>query len=283
MAENDDSNNLDMATAIPMIDGGTEGFKGQARVILPRISACFECAIETFPPQKTYPICTLASTPRIPEHCIQWASIVHWDEIKPFGVDGQGKASKIDTDNPEHMKWLFERASERAAANNISGVTYKLTQGVVKNIIPAIASTNAIVAAACTHEAFKLATNIASPLNNYLMYMGNNGLYTHTFEYAKKETCPVCGNIPVTFAVRPDLKLRDFMEQLREDPRFQLKKPTIRADNRNIFMQAPPQLHERTLPNLEKTMIELFAEGTTLDCTDPALGEGSLQIVIKFK
>lgn len=49
------------------------------------------------------------------------------------------------------------------------GVTYRLTQGVAKNIIPAIASTNAFVAAVCALEVFKLATLCCAGLDNYLM------------------------------------------------------------------------------------------------------------------
>jgi ubiquitin-activating enzyme E1 C len=107
-----------------------------------------------------FPICTIANTPRLPEHCIEWASELEWPRVK----GGTRKAfhsaqwrpefpladTKPDTDNPEHIQWLYDVALARAKEFKIEGITWSLTQGVVKNIIPAIASTNAIIAGTST-------------------------------------------------------------------------------------------------------------------------------------
>jgi len=98
-----------------------------------------------------------------------------------------------------------------------------MTQGVVKNIIPAIASTNAIVAASCCNEAFKLATSTAPCLgmpetNNYMMYTGDDSVYTYTFEHLKQDDCPVCGNLAKPLEANPNSTLRELVEGFAERP-----------------------------------------------------------------
>ncbi|VDN24590.1 unnamed protein product [Gongylonema pulchrum] len=125
---------------IPLIDGGTEGFKGNSRVILPTMTACIECTIDLYPPQVNFPMCTIANTPRLPEHCIEYVKVLQWPADKPFN------GAALDTDNPEHVEWVLQAALERASKYRISGVDLRLTRGVLKRIIPAVASTNAIIA-----------------------------------------------------------------------------------------------------------------------------------------
>ena len=47
----EDTGELDKSTLKPLIDGGTEGFKGNARVIYPGVTACIDCTLDLFPPQ----------------------------------------------------------------------------------------------------------------------------------------------------------------------------------------------------------------------------------------
>ncbi|PVI08179.1 hypothetical protein DM02DRAFT_608254 [Periconia macrospinosa] len=253
----------------PLIDGGTEGFKGQARVILPTMTSCIECQLDMHAPRAAVPLCTLATIPRQPQHCIEWAHIIAWEEHR--------KDMTLDTDDPEHITWLYTQALARAAEFNIPGVTYSMTQGVVKNIIPAIASTNAIVAAACCNEAFKLSSNTNPFLGfpgteNYMMYTGDESVYTYTFEHQKKDDCPVCGSDTIArpITVSPSSTLQDFVDGLAERPEAQLKKPSIRTGSKSLYVQSMESLELQTRHNLERKMSDLVDEGEEIVITDRA-------------
>ncbi|EPS98523.1 hypothetical protein FOMPIDRAFT_1148591 [Fomitopsis schrenkii] len=243
----------------PLIDGGTEGFKGQARVILPTVTSCYECSLDMLNKPTAFPICTIANTPRLPEHCIEWASVLEWPKVF--------KDKKLDTDDPEHIGWLFKTASARAKEFKIEGVTWSLTQGVVKNIIPAIASTNAIIAASCCNEAFKIATSSAAYLNNYFMLIGTDGVYSFTFEHQKREDCPVCGGQALDITVNKEWTLERLIEMLIERQDVQVKKPSLTTATKQLYLQGPPQLEELTRPNLEKKVSELVEEGDYITVT----------------
>ncbi len=229
-------------------------------------------------PRAAVPLCTLATIPRQPEHCIEWAHIIAWEQEKPF--------PKLDNDDPEHITWLWKKALKRAEEFNITGVTYSLTQGVVKNIIPAIASTNAIIAASCCNEAFKIATGSAMPLGpeeNYMMYSGNDSIYTYTFKHEKKDDCPVCGNLARDLEVDGNWTLGEFIETLAVRPEAQLKKPSIRAEGKSLYMQSPQSLEIATRPNLDKKMRVLVSNGDEIGVTDPSLATVSFRFRLKFK
>ncbi|XP_004507708.1 NEDD8-activating enzyme E1 catalytic subunit [Cicer arietinum] len=238
-------------TIKPMVDGGTEGFKGHARVILPGITPCFECTIWLFPPQVKFPLCTLAETPRTAAHCIEYAHLIKWDEVhhgEPF-----------DPDNPEHMKWVYNEAVKRAELFGIPGVTYSFTQGVVKNIIPAIASTNAIISAACALETLKIATECSKTLSNYLTYNGSEGLHTKVAEFERDKECLVCGP-GIRIELDPSITLQKFMDLLEEHPKLRLSKASITHRGKNLYMQAPPVLEEMTRSNLSLSLFNLMGK-----------------------
>eukprot|EP00922_Rhytidocystis_sp_ex-Travisia-forbesii_P016987 GHVS01025349.1.p1 GENE.GHVS01025349.1~~GHVS01025349.1.p1 ORF type:complete len:285 (+),score=6.44 GHVS01025349.1:680-1534(+) len=256
-----------VASLKPFLDGGTEGLKGQSRVIVPTLTSCFDCSLDTLPSQVTYPLCTIAETPRQPEHCIEYAMLVNWPRAFP--------EKKLDVDNPEDIEWMRGVAEDRAKSFGIVGtITTSLTLGVAKRIVPAVASTNAIVAASLAQEALKLATYMGPVLNNYLMYMGDSGIYTYTFDFAKNDSCLVCSGTVVPLERNGSSTLQELLNSFC-DEHFRLKSPSISTSKGIVFMQKPAQLREAHAHKLGMTLRELTTAGvldsqeTVLFVTDP--------------
>ena len=129
----------------------------------------------------------------------------------------------------------------------IRGVTYRLTQGVVKRIIPAVASTNAVIAAACAMEVFKLASSCcANHLQNYMVFNDSCGIYTYAYEPEKKEDCLACSQTVKDIQISGDAKLQEFIDMLVQEASYQMKNPGLRSTT------ADGKLHGIFLKNLLK-------------------------------
>lgn len=169
-------------TCIPLIDGGTEGLGGHVKTIVPGVTACWECSIDTLPQQQTqYPLCTIANSPRNLEHVVEYVVTVQLagEELEP------GK--------------LLELCHQRAVQFGIS--TEKLTEsyvwGVAKHIVPSISSTNAVVAGLCCNELVKIYNDCVDfdHLKNFKTISATNGLYINSFQFDRVEDCSVCSGL----------------------------------------------------------------------------------------
>jgi ubiquitin-activating enzyme E1 C len=140
----------------------------------------------------------------LPEHCIEYIYLLKWKESfdRP-----------VDKDSVDDVNWIYEQAVKRAESFGIQGVTYNLTLGVIKNVIPAIASTNAIIAASTCLEAIKILTDCSKVLENYFMYMGHEGVYSATTKYERNEDCNCCTNYVRKRKVNKDKTLKDFINE----------------------------------------------------------------------
>ena len=184
---------LQKGSTVPVLDGGTEGFKGSCRVVQFCDTACVECWTDRgglYPPATTVPECTFGVIPRAPEHCVLYIKEKVWKESEPFGPEVE-----IDGDNAEHITWIAQRAEERREQFQILGdpIDYAFALGVTKNVVPAVGFTNALIAGQMVIEALKLATGIGMRINNFGFYNGAAaGVTSYVQQIDRDPSCPVC-------------------------------------------------------------------------------------------
>mmetsp|Transcript_66783 Transcript_66783/g.59896 ORF Transcript_66783/g.59896 Transcript_66783/m.59896 type:complete len:494 (-) Transcript_66783:111-1592(-) len=293
LVKKDEDGQIDANSIIPFIDGGTEGFSGQCRAFVPRLSACFECSVNLITPPKGFPECTIAVIPRRPEHCVAYAKKMVWAKLKTFTNAKEYEMMPDDTKNEdppvfdadeiEHMSWVYNRACEWADKHKIQGVTYELTQQVVKNIIPAIASTNAIVSACCVNEAFKMLTWCSFGLNNWFQYGGQHGIYSPAVEFKKNDDCPVCSTPLVQYRMDRNEKFINLYHRIYHDEELKLQNPSISRDTGGTLWPKSKDRRPDFQQNLDKKIVELFDDDELLIVTDKAvLGDKAAKIRMEF-
>ena len=93
-------NKICLAAKTPLIESGTTGFNGQVQPIKKDITECYDCSVKETP--KTFPVCTIRSTPSQPIHCIVWAKSYLFAEL--FGN------SEDDALEPDEAAGIENRA-----------------------------------------------------------------------------------------------------------------------------------------------------------------------------
>ncbi len=102
-------NKIVLTLAIPLIETGTMGFNGQVQVILPGKSECFDCNPKQKP--KSFPVCTIRSTPSQPVHCVAWAKSFLFNQL--FGPpEDITEEKQEDEDDPDKRKELENQKRE---------------------------------------------------------------------------------------------------------------------------------------------------------------------------
>ncbi|KAI2631643.1 hypothetical protein GGS21DRAFT_491543 [Xylaria nigripes] len=107
-------NRMCLAADVPLIESGTTGFNGQVQVIKKGVTACYDCAAKEVP--KSFPVCTIRSTPSQPIHCIVWGKSYLLNEI--FGTS-EDQAILDTSENEDNTKEIAELKKESEALRKI--------------------------------------------------------------------------------------------------------------------------------------------------------------------
>lgn len=102
----------------PLMESGTTGFDGQIQPIFPYSTECFECLAKVTP--KTYPVCTIRSTPSQPVHCITWAKEFVFKQLfDEAGDDTTEQSLQGETDNKQEIDAILKELNELAELRHL--------------------------------------------------------------------------------------------------------------------------------------------------------------------
>ena len=103
-------NRMCLAADVALIESGTTGFNGQVQVIKKGVTACYDCTTKETP--KSFPVCTIRSTPSQPIHCIVWAKSYLLNEIFGTSEDQAALDTSENEDNANEIAELKRESEE---------------------------------------------------------------------------------------------------------------------------------------------------------------------------
>ncbi|EGG02539.1 uncharacterized protein MELLADRAFT_38569 [Melampsora larici-populina 98AG31] len=123
-------NKFCVASNVPLIESGTAGYAGQVQPIANRQMECYDC--QPKPTPKTFPVCTIRSTPSTPIHCIVWAKNYLFGQL--FGADDENDGNELDEalKNGESVKELENLRIESQEMKEIKKIGFSKPESLKK-------------------------------------------------------------------------------------------------------------------------------------------------------
>lgn len=175
---------------IPLVDTGSEGFKGHACLVIPGVTACIECLSPLFTEDRL-PICSIAGIPSSLEQCVEYAAYVKWPRLNDI---------EYDLDSEQNLLTLAEMAIDHARVHNVGGadlISTVFVKSVLDRVIPALSTTNSVIAGVSTIWIKQLLTGLAltSGTRNFVFYNGEQEAYLNSICIDRNPDCKLCGKI----------------------------------------------------------------------------------------
>ncbi|MCJ1354879.1 MAG: E1 ubiquitin-activating protein uba2 [Icmadophila ericetorum] len=113
-------NRMCLAADVPLIESGTTGFNGQVQVIKKGVTECYDCNTKETP--KSFPVCTIRSTPSQPIHCIVWAKSYLFTEMFGTSEDEVAELDRSeDSENATELENLRRESQELQQIRQLIG------------------------------------------------------------------------------------------------------------------------------------------------------------------
>ncbi|CAB4253731.1 similar to Saccharomyces cerevisiae YDR390C UBA2 Subunit of a heterodimeric nuclear SUMO activating enzyme (E1) with Aos1p [Maudiozyma barnettii] len=105
-------NKMSQFLSIPLLESGTSGFDGYMQPIIPNETECFDCTKKETP--KTFPVCTIRSTPSQPIHCIVWAKNFLFAQLfaADVAVNNDSENKDWGTTDEDEIKRIKQETNE---------------------------------------------------------------------------------------------------------------------------------------------------------------------------
>lgn len=170
---------IDLDRSIPYVDSGSEGYTGHCITVISGLTACIGCVLPLFKQDEQIPLCSLAGNINTLADCIRWAAFV--------------KLEALDLDSEKSVNQIIDLTLLEANSYSIDSAQLNsdFVRSTLKNVIPAISTTNSVVGGICTRRVMEILDGLEIDQNfqNYTLFNGHDEVYLEHINIKPSNEC----------------------------------------------------------------------------------------------